>query len=98
MSIAPDDAKLLRTLSDQTIRLENVAADLADRLRGFEDAGLVRAVRSDGRSYMVLTGSGIVASRFSRASSRRTVARREAFEAAKRFEPVREEALEAVPA
>ena len=81
MSIAPDDAKLLRTLSDQTIKLGDVAADLADRLRGFEDAGLVRAVRSEGHSYMVLTGSGIVASRSSRAGSRRAPAKRPAFEA-----------------
>ena len=81
MSIAPDDAKLLRTFADQTVRVENVAADLADRLRSFEDAGLVRAVRSEGHSYMVLTGSGILASRPSRNGARRAGAKRQAFDA-----------------
>ena len=81
MSIAPDDAKLLRTLADQTLNLDTIAEDLADRLRGFEDAGLVRAVRSESHSYMVLTGSGILASRPSRNGARRAGARRPAFEA-----------------
>ena len=83
MSIAPDDAKILRTLADQTVKFENVADDLADRLRCFEDAGLVRAVRSQGHSYLVLTGSGIVASRSTRrVGMGRSSAKRRAFEAA----------------
>ncbi len=81
MSIAPDDAKLLRTLADQTLKLETVDVDLADRLRGLEDAGLVRAVRSDSHSYMVLTGSGILAARAKRNTARRAAGRRPAVQA-----------------
>ena len=79
MSIAPDDEKLLRTLANETVSLENVGADVADRLRIFEDAGLVRAVRSETRSYMVLTGPGILAARPHRDIARRAGSKRKAF-------------------
>lgn len=78
MTMSPEDVNLLNSLAERVTNAGEIGDDLGAGVQRLEDAGLVRWVRSSERSYVILTGSGILASRAPRKprrSERRRVPR-----------------------